>query len=484
MKAYPPLSVAAFCAVATLLSACTPNAPRPETELPLAPTAGGNGPIDPITPKSGPAQTLRAAPVPARWWVMFGSDTLDRLVDRSLAANNDLATADAALKQAREQAYVAGAAAFPTADASYQAQRTRTSNALSPPLADPLATTYTLHTGQVTVTYPIDLFGGVHSKIASARAAADVARYKFQAARTTVIANLVLAVVQNASLVDQIEAANANILANRNVLQMLHTRQKLGAVGLLDVSAQETALAAAEAVLPPLIRAKTHTQAQIAALIGLAPGQPLPDLPALDQLTLPASLPLALPAQLVNQRPDVRAAKTQMEGAAADVGTAIAARLPALQLTGTFGGQSPNFTEMFANGNPFWSLIGGIAQPLFHGGALKHQQRASEAALTGAKAQYRAAALQAFVDVSDALTALKTDADLLDATTRAQSAARRTFGYVTRQLQLGDVGTFALLNAQAANAQASSAFIQARAARLNDSVALIQALGGSWENGQ
>ena len=138
---------------------------------------------------------------------------------------------------------------------------------------------------------------------------------------------------------------------------------------------------------------------------------------------------------------------------------------------------------MFAQGNPFWSVIGGVSQPLFHGGALLHQQHASEAEFSGAQSQYRAASLQAFVDVSDALTALKTDADLLEATTRAQTAAARTLGYVTRQLQLGDVGTFALLNAQAANAQASSALIQTRTARLNDCVALVQALGGGWDDG-
>lgn len=466
--------------LAMMVAACTPGAPRPVTDVPLAPTSGGNGPTAPITPKSGPAQNFAQAPVASQWWTMFGNETLNGLVDRALAANNDIATADAALIQAREQARAAGAAALPTADASYQALRTQATTALAPPIQDQNVLLYTLHTSQVTVSYPIDVFGGIQHKIVSARATADVTRYKFQAARTTVIANLVLAVIQNASLTAQIEAANTNITANRQVLQMLRTRQKLGAVGMLDISAQETALATAEAVLPPLIRAQAHTQAQIAALIGIAPGNPLPELPTLEHLTLPANLPLALPSDLVSQRPDVRAAKAQMEGAAADVGTAIAARLPAFQLSGTLGGSSTNFADMFASGNPFWTLVGGVTQPLFHGGALRHQQRASEAAFAGSKSQYRAAALQAFVDVSDALTALKTDGDLLDATARAQSAANRSLGYVTRQLQLGDVGTLTLLNAEATNAQASGVLIQARTARYTDTVALIQALGGAW----
>jgi NodT family efflux transporter outer membrane factor (OMF) lipoprotein len=420
-------------------------------------------------------------PVSQTWWTMFGNDTLNHLVDRALDTNNDIVTADAALKQAREQAIVAGGVALPQVDASYQAQRARTAGEIAPVLATN-ALDYTLQTTQVTVSYPIDIFGGVHSKIVSARAAADVARYKYQAARTTVIANLVLAVIQNASLTAQIEAANVNITASRRVLEMLHVRQKLGAVGTLDVSAQESALATAEAVLPPLTRAQAHTQAQIAALIGVAPGNTLPELPRLEQLTLPSQLPLALPSQLVNQRPDVRAAKAQMEGAAADVGTAIAARLPTFQISANLGGASSNFADMFTGGNFFWSLLGGVAQPLFHGGALKHNQRAYEAAFAGSKSQYRAAALQSFVDVSDALTALKTDADLVDATTRAQTAASRTLGYVTRQLQLGDVGTYALLNAEATNAQARSAMLQAQTARYSDCVALIQALGGGWSD--
>lgn len=468
---------------AVLLAACTPGVPRPITQLSLPPQAGGNGPTGPIMPISGPAQSFVQVPVSPDWWTMFGNDTLTNLVSRAIVANNDIATANAALRQAREQALAVGGSQWPTLDAGYQAQRARTSNALATPLADPNATNYTLHTAQLTVGYTLDMFGGVHDKTISARAAADVARYKFQAARTTVIANLVLAVIQNASLTAQIEAADTNISANKQVLAMLQTRQKLGAVGALDVSTQASALATAEALRPPLIRAQMHTQAQIAALIGIAPGQPLPALPRLEQLTLPAELPLALPSQLVAHRPDVRAAKAQMEGAAADIGTAIAARLPAFQLSAVLGGSSNDFAEMFASGNPFWTLIGGVTQPLFHGGALAHQQHASEAAFASTQAQYRASVLQAFVDVSDALTALKTDADLLDATTRAQSAAARTLGYVSRQLQLGDVGTLSLLNAEAVNAQASSALIQARMSRLDDCVALIQALGGGWNSG-
>ena len=332
----------------------------------------------------------------------------------------------------------------------------------------------------LTVAYPLDLFGGGRSKLASARAITEVQQARLAAARTTVVANLVLAVIQQAMLREQIASAESSIRANRNILDMLVQRQRLGALGLTDVAAQQTALAAAEGALPPLSRALAHQEALIAALIGQSPGNPLQPLPALAELALPAQLPAALPSDLVAHRPDVQAAAAQMRGAAADVGTAIAARLPAVQLTAAVGGVATRFGEMFADGNPFWTLIGGIAQPLFHGGTLRHQQRAAEAELDGAKAQYRGAVIQAFVDVSDALTGLRSDADALDAAVRGDVAATQNLGFVTRQLQLGQAGTLGVLNAAAASAQARVQLVQARAARLSDSVALFQSLGGAW----
>ncbi|PTS88723.1 metal transporter, partial [Sphingomonas sp. HMWF008] len=207
-------------------------------------------------------------------------------------------------------------------------------------------------------------------------------------------------------------------------------------------------------------------------------GSDLPPLPGLAALALPHDVPLAVPSELVARRPDVRAARAQLEGAGADVGVAIAARLPNMQLSANAGGTAQHIVDLFQNGNPFWALIGGLTQPLFHGGALRHQQRAAEAALDGAKAQYRASVLQAFGDVSDALTGLRTDADALDAAARASDASARTLGYARRQLALGDVGTLVLLNAAAADAQARAQLIQARAARLTDTVAIFQAAGG------
>ena len=431
-----------------------------------------------IAPAAGSTQTFTATPMRADWWTAFASPQLDALVAEALAHNNDIASADAALRQARELAGAAAGAALPQVDAGYQAERARVSNALSPPVADQDQQLYTLHTAQVTVSYGLDLFGGTRGRVRSARAAAEVQRQRRDAARTTVVANLVQAVIQRAALSDQIAAAQTAVTVNRDILDSLLRRQRLGAIGAADVATQQTALATAEGALPPLIRQEAHQRVVIAALLGRAAGEALPPLPALAALTLPAELPAVLPSDLVARRPDVLAARAQLEGAGADVRTAIAARLPSITLSANAGGSAQRFGDMFKDGNPFWTLLGGITQPLFHAGALRHQQHAAEAALDGAKAAYRSAVLQAFGDVSDALTGLATDASALDAATRAADIGQRPARSVRRQLALGDVGTLALLNATAADAQARAQLVQARAARLSDSVALFQASGG------
>lgn len=457
------------------LTGCTIGPKSPTASITLPPP---RVPETIASTSSTPQTVTIGEAVPAEWWRSFGSAKLDALVAEALAHNNDLATAEAALRQARQQAKAAGSATGPQVDASYQAQRVRVSRAFSNPLSDdPDQYLYTLHTAQVTVAYPLDLFGAGRNKVRSARAAAEVAANKLVAARTTAIANLVQAVILRAALEAEVAATRSAIQSNRELVDLIERRRKIGELGEADVAAQQTALATVEGTLPPLERQLTHQTGLIATLTGKAAGSAPAELPTLAELVLPANLPLGLPADIVARRPDVQAAAAQMRGAAADVGAAIAARLPSFQINGTAGGAAEYFESMFASGNPFYTLVGGVTQPIFHSGQLLHQQRGAEAALDGAKAQYRAAALQAFLDVDDALAGLRTDAVALDAATRADSAATRSLQMMRRQVELGAQGTLALLTASSAASQASVQLVQARAARLSDTVALFQAAG-------
>jgi len=472
----PTLLVAGLAA---LLASCAgPTNTRPFAPLPPAPGAGA-----PLAPATGTGLASQAFVVgqttPRAWWEQFGCGDLNRLVTAALAANDDLAAADAALRSARALAGVAGAGLGPAIDAGYTAQRARTAASLSAPVADGNQLLYSLHTAQVTASYPLDLFGGLHARYRSAQAGARAARYRVLAARQTVAGNVVLAAIARAQLADQIAATRTMITSAREVLELTRRRRDLGAAGDADVAAQEAALAALEAGLPALERGEAHQHAVLSILLGLTPGSALPPLPGSSCLALPSRMPVAYSADVVRYRPDVMAAAAAVEGAAADARAALAARFPSITLSATGGGTAQQFSEMFQSANLFWSLIGGITAPVFHSGALRRQQQAAQASLDQAQAQYRGIVLQAFADVSDALHGLHDDALALSAAQRALTAAERSHQFIRRQQELGATGTFAVLADQTTLEQARIQFITAKAARLVDSVALYQANGAA-----
>lgn len=444
----------------------TGNAPRQILDKPLGPSDAGTQMIHP-----------GMAVVPD-WWQGFGSPALNDLVARALAANTDIAVAKARLAQAQAQVGVVRGGLLPQVDAGLTSERQRLSRTLSTPLTNPYPQVFSLHTAQVSVSYSPDLFGGSAARLRSAKAAAAVAQAQEQAIRNLVAGQVVLAVIQDAAYNAEIAATRDAIDSNLQVLALLHQREKLGAVGHADVAAQTAAIAAIEGALPPLMRQRGANLAALSVLLGLAPGSPIEKLPGLDDFALPGDLPLTMPADLLTTRPDVAGAAAALEGAAADVKVAMVARLPQINLSASFGGIAEDFSKMFSSGNPFWTLIGGIAAPVFHGGALKRQQESAEHALEAAKASYKGTALQAFADVSNALTALSTDATALGIAERGNDAASQSLTFARRQLELGGVGTLAVLNASATAQTARAQLVAARAARLSDTVGLFTALGG------
>jgi NodT family efflux transporter outer membrane factor (OMF) lipoprotein len=202
----------------------------------------------------------------------------------------------------------------------------------------------------------------------------------------------------------------------------------------------------------------------------------------LDTLTLPRDLPVSLPAKLVAQRPDVRAAEENLHAASAQIGVAVAARLPQISLTAQLGNQANSVSDLFTPGTNFWTVAAGLTQPIFQGGMLLHKQRAAEAAFDQSAAQYRSTALAAMQNVADALRALQADADALRSAVASERAALRSLDIVRRQLALGQIAYLSLLNAEQTHQQALLVLVQAKANRLSDTAALFQALGGGWWN--
>jgi NodT family efflux transporter outer membrane factor (OMF) lipoprotein len=190
---------------------------------------------------------------------------------------------------------------------------------------------------------------------------------------------------------------------------------------------------------------------------------------------------LTLPSRLVEQRPDVKVAAENMHYASAQIGVAVANRLPNFMLTADAGTMAVEAQDMFSRAG-FWSYGASVTQPLFQGGELLHKERAARALYIEAAEQYRGTLLAAFQNVADTLNALEADADALKAAAASKDAAKTTLDVATQQWRSGYANYLALLNAQQAYQQAVINLVQAQASRYSDTAALFQALGGGWWN--
>ncbi|HTY92733.1 MAG TPA: efflux transporter outer membrane subunit [Steroidobacteraceae bacterium] len=429
-----------------------------------------------------PPPFASGADIPYAWWQLYHCPALDALVDGALRVSPTVKAAQAALRQANELVNAQRAVLFPTLSASYTPTRERDAvGTLSPTLTSgqPL---FTLQTAQVSVSYVFDVFGGNRRQIESAQALADGQRFVLEAAYLALTSNVVAAAIQEASLRAQIRDNEAIVRSERDGLDILKRQVGLGSLAPTAVLAQEAALAAAEAQLPPLRRQLAVQRDLLAVLAGHSPGEEPSQTFELSDLALPADLPVSLPSALVRQRPDVLSAEAQLHYASAQLGVATADLLPQLNLTATLGGTSTRLTSLLAGGNTFWNAGASLSQTLLAGGSLWHHRLAAEAALDEAGAQYRAVVLTALQNVADTLHALQADAEATEADQRAAEAARRSLEATRASLAQGSISHLDLLNAEQAQAQALASLEQARGSHLADTAALFAALGGGWWN--
>ena len=470
---------------AALCGCVGPNFHRP------APPAVDRYTIDPLADATaespgvgGAAQRfLTQQDVPRNWWTLFGSDAIDALVNEALRANPEVASAQAALRQALENASAQRGSYFPTVQAEFDASRNRDATGVLQPTLNSGTPLYNLFTPQVTISYVPDIFGANRRAVESLDAQAESDRFQLDATYLTLTANVVATAIQEAGLRAQISGTLHVIELERESLAVLRRELELGAVAEADVYAQDAALAQLEGTLPPLSKQLQQIQDQLAVLTGHLPADFKPTHIELDSLVLPTELPLGVPSQLVERRPDVRAAEALLHSATAQVGVATANLLPQITITGDIGSTAPLLAQLFKPGTGFWSIGANAAQTVFAGGTLIHRKRAAEAALEQAAAQYRSAVLTAFQNVADSLHALESDADALYAASRAKVAAQKSLGVAHHQLELGSVSYLALISSEQAYQQAVVSLAAAKTNRYADTAALFQALGGSISPG-
>ncbi|MFZ9936943.1 MAG: efflux transporter outer membrane subunit [Luteolibacter sp.] len=450
------------------LAACAPVGPdheAPAMEMPASFSSQG------VKWKKSAPESL---PKPRAWWKLFGDDTLDLLVDRALARNQEISMAAARVREAREFSRMARARFFPAVDMGITAERTQF-RFRGPGGGSSIANNFTV---PVDLSYEIDVWGKVRRQVESATATEQAADELLNALRLTIAA-------ETAQTYWALRAVDADrsVLARtleirRRAFDLLGKRREAGSISGLDLARAETEVATAEADRIRLDQTRVELVNALAVLTGsMATGSALPEK---TDLPKPPAIPVSLPSELLRQRPDIRAAECRVAAANAEIGVAQAAYFPTIGINASTGLDSDTFNNLFEGSSLVWSLGAGAITPLTNLRFLQAQKRATVAAHEAASAEYRQTVLNAIREVENALQGTAILERRQAAQDQALAAARKTFQLSVKRFEQGLVSFLDVVDAERTRLDAERAANAIRGERLALAVSLAKAVGGEW----
>ena len=450
-----------------------PDTDRYTRELQSEATVSANGQAQHFKP----SDTLIAD-----WWKLFESAELNATVNKAIANNPTLQASEASLASSQDNMRAGYGVFFPQIQAGVGASRQRSSSLQQG--SQTSGRIFNLVTLSSTISYAIDVFGGARRSVESLRAQADFQRYENVAAYLILSSNVVNTSIARAAYYEEICTTKQLIKLEKQQLRLTQAQVRAGTSPYVNILSIESLIAANQALLAPLEQNLSQAEHLLATLEGEFPSKA--DLPEinLNKFSLPIDLPVSLPSDLVNQRPDILAAEAQMHVASAKIGVATALMFPSFSLNGTFGTSGTNFGNLTASSGKFWS-IGPVATiPLFQGTTLWFGRKAAIDVYQQSRANYRQTVLSAFEQVADSLKALEHDAEALQAQVEAKHAAGEALKLLQANYHAGLIDYLAVLTADVQYHETSIAYLQAVAQRYQDTVALFVALGGGWWNAQ
>ena len=416
------------------------------------------------------------------WWQIFGDPELNRLESLAAANNQELAAAVARFEQARALVNVARADFFPHLSADPSASRQRTS-VNQPFLGKPVgfSATYDNFTVPLDAGWEPDLWGRIRRQVEAARAQLAASADDTEAVKLSLQAELATDHFTLRAQDAEYDLLQRTVTAYQLSLQLTRNRRAGGIASDLDVSQAETQLRTAQAQLPAVDRSRTKLRHALATLCG-QPATGFAVAPADVGIPGVPSIPVALPSELLERRPDVAAAERRMAAANAAVGVAQTAFYPRLVLNGTAGLQSLDAGTLFESPSRLWAVGPSLQWPLFTGGRLRAQLAAARASYAETVAHYRQTVLSAFEETEDQLAAQRLLASQLDAEEAALAAARHTLEIANNRYKAGLVTYLEVATAQSAALDHERTVVELRDERLATSVALIRAMGGGWSS--
>lgn len=470
MKALAIFPLPTLLALSLALTACTlgPDYQRPQLQTPAQFKQ-----IEGWT-QAQPGDALARG----SWWQLYGDAELNALVERLNVSNQNLAASEAQYRQARALVRGARAAFYPSLSSSAGATRSSQGNGTTNTNSSTsgVSKSYDL---SLNATWELDIWGKLRRSLESSRAGFEASAADLAALKLSLQAELVQNYLQLRVLDDQQRLLDATVAAYARSLKLTENQYNAGIVPKSDVSQALTQLKSTQAQAIDLKWQRAQLEHAIAVLIGVPPSEL--SIAVREQLPTLPEIPVALPSQLLERRPDVAAAERRVMAANAEIGVAEAAWYPDLSISASGGYRGSSFADWIDLPNRFWSLGPQLALTLFDGGARSAELERSEAVYDQTVAQYRQSVLDSFREVEDYLVQLRVLQDEAVVQQEALAAARESLRLIENQYRAGTVDFNSVVNVQATALSNERSSLSLLGNRLTTSVQLIAALGGGWQ---
>ena len=458
-------------AAAALLSACSMAPPLEMPQVPVAPQYKEIGPWAAAQPAD---QLPRGA-----WWTLYRDSKLDVLEQQLIANNPDLAAALANYAQAEAYASQLRSGLFPNVSANASADRNRDS--LNRPLRGANTSNhYSDYVIGVQADYEVDLWGRVRNLVTSGKASAEAEQANLESTRLSLQAELAQQYITLRGLDREIALLQDTVAAYRKTLDLTIARHDGGLAPGLDVARARTQFESAQSQVAQAQARRALAEHAIGALVGASVSEF--SIAANTEAIAQPTVPVGMPSELLQRRPDIAAAQRRIIAANADIGVAKSAYFPRLNLSGVLGYESAALGDLIAAPSLFWAVGPALALDLFDGGRRKAQVAQTQAALDQMGAQYRGVVIRAFQQVEDNLALLNHYGNALQSQRAATDAAKQSQNFATVRYEQGAASYLEVTASQTVYLDSQRELLDLDTRTLQASVQLIRALGGGWND--
>lgn len=410
-----------------------------------------------------------------KWWEAFNDPLLNSLEEQVNVSNQSIALAESQYRQAQALVQLARADYFPTVNAGAAYTHSK-------PAGD-TSSTVNQHQASLNAAWEVDLWGRVRRQVESNTASAEASFADVQAMRLSMQAELALNYFQLRTLDAQKKNLEEAVAAYEKALELTQNRYRAGVTAKADVAAAQTQLKSAQAQAIDVGIQRAQLEHAIAILIGKLPTDF--SLTPVIFVAPQIKIPVAVPSDLLERRPDIASAERKMAAANAQIGVAKTAYYPTLSLSGSLGYASAELASLFTSPSFFWALgPTTLAAAIFDGGARKAQTEQAKAAYDGTVAFYRQTVLTGFQDVEDNLAALRILDEEAQFQEQAVKSAQESVILTTNQYKAGIVSFLNVVTVQTIALTNERAAISISGRRLNSAVLLVKALGGGWSTSE